>query len=259
MSYKKWIVPSLIVLGALLIAVSIWGPQSQFGLESTEIELGQVLEKTGNVTFLNNEMPSAVQLKKNTSLHSRDSVRTGEISDASIRLNNQAEFKIIEKSEILLDQLDNGQILILIKSGDIYVEKFGGSPSFWVRKDGQLLSANDFILADRRHQNKLKEPLPPLETTDQISQFEIETLLNSKKTDFFKCYGQILQKNAQARGSVLISFTIQKQGQTTKIEISKSDIDDNNFKSCLMEIVARTQFKAFSGQAITTVFPLKFE
>ena len=80
-----------------------------------------------------------------------------------------------------------------------------------------------------------------------------------KKNDFFKCFGQLIQKNPLASGQVLISFTIEKMGSTTKVEISKSDILDSSFKSCLIEVVARTHFRAFSGASITTVFPLKFE
>jgi TonB family protein len=242
MSKNKWLVPGLIVFGTLLILISIWGPKSQFGLSSAD-----------------NEMPASVLLKKEVALHARDIIRTGEASDISIQWTNQGQFRVIEKSEILIDQLENGQPLVVVRSGDIYVEKFGAKPSFWIRKDGQLLSVVDFALADRQNAGKLKEPIPEQKTDNQITQFEIEALLNSKKTDFFKCYGQILQKNAPAQGSVLLSFTIQNQGQTTKIEVSKSDINDNTFKTCLMEVVARTQFKSFSGPPVTTVFPLKFE
>ena len=256
---NKWLVPALILLGSGLIAISIWSPKQQGARWAAENELAFVAETSGEVTVLNNEMPESVPVHVNSPLGAKDIVRTSENADASIKWKNEGQFRIMEKSEVLIDQLDNGQFLVVVRSGDIYVEKFGEKPSFWVRKDGQLQSSIDFALSDKSKLTKLKDPVPAKTNDNQISQLEIENLLNSKKTDFFKCYGQVLQRNAQAQGSVLIAFTILNQGQAAKVEISKSDINDASFKSCLTEVVARTQFKSFSGAPVTTVFPLKFE
>ncbi len=256
---KKWLVPALILIGSGLIIISIWSPKNQSDRSSAVNELALVIEKSGEVSVLNNEMPESVLLKENSPLGPKDIVRTGDNSDVSIQWKNDGQFRITEKSEVLIDQLDNGQFLVVVRSGDIYIEKFGAKPSFWVRKEGQLQSAVDFALSDKTKLTKLKDQVPVKTNDGQLSQFEIENLLNAKKTDFFKCYGQVLQRNAQAQGSVLIAFTILNQGQATKVEISKSEINDTAFKSCLTEVVARTQFKSFTGAPVTTVFPLKFE
>lgn len=256
---KKWMVPGLMILGIVLVLISIWGPQGGFSASKKEAALAYITEKTGATTLANNQMPAPVPIKVNQALYSRDILRTDENSDVLVQWDNEGQFRVSEKSEVLIDTLENGQPLVVVRSGEIVVEKFGRAPSFWVRKEGQLLSAVDFALADRKNLAKLKEAIPEKDNKSQLTQFEIESVLNAKKTDFFKCYGQVLQKNAQAHGQVLISFTIEKQGQTTQIEISKSDVADNNFKSCIMEVVARTQFKTFSGPPVTTVFPLKFE
>ena len=255
----KWIVPGFLSIGAILVIVSIWGPQSGFSPSRKEASLAYLAEKSGIVTVSNNQMPAPVPAKLNLSLYSRDLIRTDAGADALVQWANQGQFRISEKSEVLIDTLENGHPLVVVRSGEIVVEKFGEAPSFWVRKEGQLLSAVDFALADRKNLPKLKEALPEKDNKSQITQFEIESVLNAKKSDFFKCYGQALQRNATARGQVLISFTIEKLGQTTQIEISKSEINDNAFNSCVMEVVARTQFKSFSGPSVTTVFPMRFE
>jgi hypothetical protein len=259
MKKNVWLVPVLILIGTGLIFISIWAPQSQSSRQSSQNEMARVVEKMGDVTLMNNEMPDAVLLKVNTPLNAKDLIRTAENSDTSIQFSNEGQFHVSEKSEVLIDQLDNGHPLVVVRSGDIFIEKFGKEPSFWVREEGQLLSAIDFALSNKSKLSKLKDPVPSKSEQNQISQFEIENLLNSKKNDFFKCYGQVLQKNAQARGSVLLAFTILNQGQTSKVEVAKSDINESSFKSCLVEVVARTQFKAFSGPPVTTVFPLKFD
>lgn len=256
---KKWLVPALILVGLSLITISIWTPKTELGRNSSSDQVARVVEKMGEARVSNNEMPESVLLKVNSSLKPNDLIQTTNNSDIAIQWKNEGQFRVLEKSEVLIDQLENGQFLVVVRSGDIFVEKFGQSPSFWIRKDGQLLSATDFALSDKTKLSKLKDPVPTKSQDDQVSQAEIENILNSKKTDFFKCYGQVLQRNAQAQGSVLISFTILNQGQATKVEVSRTDINDSQFKSCLTEVVARSQFKSFSGSPITMVFPLKFE
>lgn len=256
---KKWLVPALILVGLSLITISIWTPKNKNARDGVADQIATVVEKSGESSVSNNEMPESVSLRVNSSLKAKDIIQTSDDADIAIQWKNEGQFRVTEKSDVLLDQLDNGQYLVVIRSGDLYVEKFGAPPSFWIRKEGQLLSAADFALSDKSKMAKLKDPIPTKQNDRQLSQVEIENTLNAKKTDFFKCYGQALQRNAQAQGAVLISFTILNQGQATKVEISRSEINDSTFKSCLSEVVSRTQFKNFTGSPITTVFPLKFE
>ncbi len=260
MKVKPWLVPALIAVGILLILVSILLPKNSSNRSAPGTDLGFLNEKTGSVVVQNYEMPQPIVLTPHFSLHPKDVIRTSANSEALIQLTNEGQFRIAENSEVLLDLLENQEPVVIVKTGDVFVEKFGqAAPFFWIRKDGQSLSAVDFALADKKNAPKLKEPIPDKTNSNTLSQLDIETVMSSKKNDFFKCYGQTLQKNPLARGQVLIAFKIEKNGQTTKIEISKSEILDNTFKTCLLEVVARTQFKSFSGAAISTIFPLKFE
>ncbi|MEQ1722800.1 MAG: AgmX/PglI C-terminal domain-containing protein [Pseudobdellovibrio sp.] len=258
MKKSNWIVPGLIVLGIALILISTWAPQKKFDLGFSK-KIAGVIEKTGSVKFQNSGMPADTEVKLNYQIDIRDILKTDEDSEALIEFSNGGQFRLAEKSEVLIDKLDTGSPLVVVRTGDIFVEKFGKAPSFWVRKEGQIYTAVDYALVDKKNASRLKEAMPQSQTREQLSQIEIEGILNSKKNDFFKCFGQLIQKNPQATGSVLISFTIEKQGHTSKVEISKSEILDAGFKSCLMEVVARTHFRAFSGSPVATVFPLKFE
>ena len=258
MKLKPWLVPALLGAGILIILLSLFGPKTSNRSQVTHGDLAFLSEKTGTVFVQNFEMPEPIILKTNFALHSKDSVRTDKQSDALIQFENEGQFRLSQNTEVLLELLDNNEPVVIVKNGEISIEKFGRAPSFWVRKDGKSLSAVDFALSDKKNAPKLKEQLPARQETT-LSQTDIEVVMSGKKTDFFKCFGQTLQKNPQARGQVLIAFKIEKNGQTTKIEISKSDIVDNTFKTCLLEVVARTQFKSFSGTPIQTIFPLKFE
>jgi hypothetical protein len=259
MKLNNWVVPGLIALGVALILFSTILPQQKFQLGFSKKKFAHIVEKSGQVKRLNNEMPVSSDVKVNESVDERDTIRTDVNSEAVIEFDNGGQFRVSEKSEVLVDTLDNGQPLVVVKTGDVSIEKFGKNPSFWVRREGQLNSAVDYALIDKKNSPRLIEAIPEAQSKEQMSQLEIETILNSKKNDFFKCFGQLIQKNPQSAGQVLIAFTIEKQGQTSKVEISKSDINDSHFKACLIEVVARTHFRPFNGNPITTVFPLKFE
>lgn len=259
MKRNNWFVPVVFTIGILLIAVSLWGPQSRFNFTFNQKHLARVTEKSGVVKLQNNEMSSETQVTIQYKIEALDVLRTESASEVVIEFQNGGQVRIAEKSEVVIDIMDNENPVVIIRTGEIFVEKFGSSPGFWIRSEGQLYSASDYVVLDRKSGSKLQEALPNLKDQEQISQPEIENLLNSKKNDFFKCYGQLIQKNPLASGQILISFTIERQGFTSKIEISKSDISDAHFKACLTEVVARTKFRTFTGNPITTVFPLKFE
>ena len=259
MKRSNWFVPTVITVGVVLIVLSIWAPQSRFLKNLSEKNLAHLVERTGVVKLQNNEMSAEISVNNNYKIEALDVLRTEDGSEAVVEFQGGGQFRMSEKSEVVVDILDNGSPLVIIRSGEIFVEKFGKSPGFWIRSEGQLYSASDYVMMDRKNGSKLMEPLPSQKAQEQITQAEIEVILNSKKNDFFKCFGQLIQKTPQATGQVLISFTIERQGLPSKVEISKSDIADPHFKNCLSEVVARTRFRSFTGEPIATVFPLKFE
>lgn len=259
MKQSNWLVIGLIFCGITLILVSVVLPRNKFHFNFSKSSLAQVIEKTGVATLYPAESSVEYELKNKTSLNLRDSVRTGHESELLIEFQNGGQLRLAANSEVLIDQLNESQPVALVKAGEIFIEKFGQGDSYWIRKDGQLFSAADYALLDKSKPTSTQKPSASSGLDEFISQPEIETLLNAKKADFFKCFGQLIQRNPQASGQVLVSFTIERSGATNKVEISKSDISDISFKSCLVEVVARTQFRQFSGPPITTVFPLRFE
>ncbi|MCC2677465.1 MAG: putative lipoprotein LipL45 [Pseudobdellovibrio sp.] len=259
MKRNNWFVPAVITAGIILIVLSIWAPQSRFIKNFSDSNFARLIERTGVVKLQNNEMSAEISINSNYKIEALDVLRTEPGSEAVIEFNGGGQFRISEKSEVVVDQLDNGNPLVVVRSGEVFVEKFGKSPGFWIRSEGQLYSASDFVVLDRKNASRLMDPLPSQKGLAQITQAEIEVILNSKKNDFFKCFGQLIQKSPQATGQVLISFTIERQGLPSKVEVSKSDINDPHFKNCLSEVVARTRFRSFTGDPIATVFPLKFE
>ena len=260
MKRNNWFVPVIIAIGLALIGFSLWAPQSNFNFGFNQKYFAILIEKTGTLKVQNSQMTAETEVDKSRyKIDILDVLRTEDNSEALLQFENGSQFRLAEKSEVVLDVMDNGVPLVVIRTGDIFVEKFGEKTSFWVRSEGQLYSSADYVLVDKKSGSRLKEQPNQQKDREQLSQLEIENTLNSKKADFFKCYGQLIQKTPQAAGQVLISFTIEQRGSTSKVEVSYSDINENSFKSCVSEVVSRTKFRSFSGAPVATVFPLRFE
>ena len=261
---KNRVVIGLIIIGLVLIMVSVFVPTRNLDLLASK--------EIAKITKINSDNPTGVitrgldqyddiPAKKGLKIRHLDLIKTAPLSDVLITFSQTGgEVRVLENSEILVEQTDDKTTLVTVRSGDVFIERFGKEPSFWVRKEGRQLTAMDYALSNEKNveslrQKGLKTALPE----DVLPQSKIEEILSSKKADFFRCYGQLIQKTEQAHGQVLISFEISPVGKVTKVEINRSDIQDKSFKACLSEVVARTVFPKFSGNAITTVFPLKFD
>ena len=197
MTKNSWIVPTLIVLGIGLIVLSLWAPQKKinFGSDSKKLKIATVLEKIGSLKVANNELSIDTEAQINYKIQIHDLLKTDAQSDALIEFNSGGQFRLVESTEVLLDVLESGQPVVILRSGDVLIEKFGKSPSFWIRKEGQMYSAVDFALLDKNTNSKLIGELENRTPSEQLTQIEIENTLSQKKTDFFKCYGQVIQKN----------------------------------------------------------------
>ena len=261
---KNRVVIGLIIIGIVLIMVSVFVTNRNLDLLASK--------EIAKITEINSDTPTGVitrgldqyddiPAKKGLKIRHLDLIKTAPLSDVLITFTQTGgELRVLENSEILVEQTDDKTTLVTVRSGDVFIERFGKEPSFWVRKEGRQLTAMDYALSNEKNveslrQKGLKTSLPE----DVLPQSKIEEILASKKSDFFRCYGQLIQKTEQAHGQVLISFEISPIGKVTKVEINRSDIQDKSFKACLSEVVARTVFPKFSGSAITTVFPLKFD
>lgn len=259
MKRNNWLVPGLIVIGVVLILLSIWVPQNKLSLNLSQNHLATILEKSGQILLGNNEMPAESELTIKSKIYSGDKVRSSEESDALIQFTSGAQIRLQPKTEVLFELQDNQQILLVVKTGDITIEKFSDSP-LWIRQNGQLYTAADYALLDKSTVNNPSavSRTENSELTD-LSHNEIETVLNQKKSDFFKCFGQLLQRSPHASGQVMLSFSVSPLGSVTNPEVAKTEISDRDFQACLLEVIARTRFRSFKGSPITTVFPIYFE
>lgn len=269
MTKNNWLIPSLIAIGLLSLALSFFIASRTEKQKTGQTPLARIELNLGKVFVLRKNMTQKDTLTKRAPLYALDSVETGADGDATMDFDSSYRIRVEENTLITLDQ-DEERIIIIIKRGDVQVENFGKDDTVYVSRDGVRWTATDY-----EQQYKKQTPtqtLPDLAPSgDNMPESSskradggltadfIQETLRLQRGAFFKCYTQLLQKTPGVVGQASLSFTIERSGKVFNAEVASSSITDATFKKCLVEALRRVEFKSFTGDAISTVFPLKFE
>lgn len=267
MAKNNWLIPSLIGLGALSLVLSlIISSQTEKQKVATRA-LARIDLNLGKVFVLRKNMTHKEALTRRASLYALDSVETGPDGDATMEFDSAYRIRIQENSLVTMDE-ENGHEVVIIKRGDLQVENFGKEGSVFISRDGVRWSATDYEMNFKKQPQS--QTLPDIAPTSEgspslpagaeglTSEF-IQDTLRAQRNSFFKCYTQLLQKTPGLVGQASINFTIERSGKISNPSISSSTISDDGFKKCLIDAIRRVEFKSFTGDPVTTVFPLKFE
>lgn len=268
MAKNNWLIPSLIGLGVLSLALSLFiSSQTEKSKVATR-PLARIDLNLGKVFVLRKNMTQKETLTRTASLYPQDSVETGPDGDATMTFDSAYRIRVQENSLVTLDEEYDRQV-ILIKRGDVQVEGYGRDGSVMISRDGVRWTATDYETNYRKQANA-QTNLPDLAPSTEgysrqqkageglTSEFIQETL-RTHRNSFFKCYTLLLQKTPGVVGQASIGFTIERTGKVSNPTVASSSIADQQFKKCLTEAIRRVEFKSFSGDPISTVFPLKFE
>lgn len=268
MAKNNWLIPSLIVVGLFSVALSLFIASQTEKQKPGARPLARLELNLGKVFVLRKNMTQKEKLGRKASLFALDSVETSADGDATMEFDSAYRIRIPENSMITIDE-ENERIVLIIKRGDLQVENFGREGSVYISKDGVRWSATDFEMNYKKQapQDTLPElapteseaAIPAAPAAEGLTSEQIQDTLKTHRSNFFKCYTQLLQKTPGVVGQASISFTIERTGKVNQAEIASSSITDAGFRKCLLEATKRVEFKSFSGDPITTVFPLRFE
>lgn len=266
MAKNKWFIPSLAILGVLFFALS-WFMSNRLDTDSPGLKpLGRVSYNSGEVSIFHKNMTEKEDLKKSLPLYYLDSIETGPDGDASLEFDGGLRMRMLDNVLLTVDQ-DQDKAVLILKRGDLQIENHSNDSNVLFSKNGQRLSLNEYENLLRREavQSGFPENAPPPgespaeETTDNLSSDYIQNTLKRQVPAFDKCYKQLLQRTPGIVGQVVMTFTIERTGRITDAEPSTSTIADADFKRCLSEAIRRVEFKSFTGDPITSTFPLNFE
>lgn len=260
------------VLGFLLLGLILVGLSTYFSFfagrtPEKEIRLARIDRETGKVYALRSGYTQRELVDKRVNLYNLDSVETLETGEAVLAFESAYRVRIYNNTLVTLERVDDQQgfhVVLIIKRGDIRIENFGRDGELFIAKNGDRVSASDYNSSPLA-QTPVEPPKPneafetPVSGDQGLSEEEIGTVMNNHRTSFFKCYTQLLQKEPSAKGNVSLSFTIENSGKLSVAEVTASQLQNEDFKKCLLEVLRRIEFRSFKGPAISTLFPLKFE
>jgi len=265
---KSQLVFGLFFLGLILVGSSIYFSFFSGSKWDDLQPLAQIERQSGKNFLLRSGYTQRSLIQKKESLGHLDSVETSDTGEALLTFESAYKIRLLSNTLITLERTQSQpspQILLIIKRGSISIENFGRDENLWISKNGEKVPASQYeqtSLAQARAQNPMAMASAESENQNAaqgLSEEEITTVMGTHRNTFFKCYTQLLQTDPSAKGSLSLRFQIENGGKTSSVEIAASQIDNKDFKSCLVEAVRRIQFRSFSGPVISTLFPLKFE
>lgn len=196
-----------------------------------------------------------------TSLNSLDTIETSENSKAEIVFPSGEKIHLLDNSKLLLDE-ENQNVQMILSRGDIEIQNYGSNEQISISYQGLKVQLREW---EAYKKNKVlsyedqKKALNTFQSDQKLSENYVADLIQNHKQKFLQCYNKFLQKSPGITGSVTLSFTIEKSGKISNPNVASSQFKDNEFKSCLFEVLKRIEFKAFEGEPISTVIPLNFE
>lgn len=267
MPEKNQLVFGFLLLGLILVGISTYysffAPQEQV----QEIRLGRIERETGKAYVLRNGYTQKENVDRKVNLFNLDSVETMETGEAILAFESAYRVRLSNNTLVTLEKIDDREsfhVLLIVKRGDVRVENFGREGELFIAKNGERISATDYN-SSALARAPVEPPQPneafsnPAPKDQSLAEAEIATTMNNHRSSFFKCYTQLLQREPSAKGNVSLSFTIENSGKLSVAEVTASQLTNEDFKKCLLEVLRRIEFRSFKGPSISTLFPLKFE
>lgn len=254
---KNWTLPLLVGLAVVFFGLSYFLSRSadqQAGLSP----LASAEEIRGTVYGLRKNSNKREKLVRSWSISSLDSMETGGDGEFLMKFETGFEVRVLDSTLLTLDK-EEDRVILIIKRGDVHIVKFGADGKLVISKEGRRFLAPEYELQYKNSKSALQLKSPQTGDSSQLSGQQIQDTLNAHKNDFYRCYTKLLQKTPGVSGQSNISFTIDPSGRVVSPSVSSSSLSDKSFQACLVEVIQRINFKSFSGDSISTVFPIKFE
>lgn len=261
MKQNKNLILTFFFLGLLLLGTAFLVSKWLDPVNPAAPVLARIEKISEPVFILKRHLTQQEQLRDSAPLRALETVSTGADGEALLTFPSDYRLKLKPNSEITLD-IEADRTIVYLKTGDVDVEASGREGSLFISKYGVRVSASEYKSNNKGDLGlkapELRETKNP-ESKEGLSPSYILETLKSQKNVFYKCYTQLLQRTPGVTGEASLSVTIETNGKISRSEITSSNLNEPAFKKCLIEAVNRIEFKAFHGEAITTVFPLQFE
>ena len=272
---RQYLTAALALLGIFFLTISFFSLKSNSPTTNL-IRVATLIHETGKIEVIRAGLTQRSKVETRTDLNNFDSVETFEIGEATLIFENGFHVRVFENSLLTLEKVndpENEHVVVVIKRGDIRIDKKGRANELVIAKGGERVDALAYDDSPT-HQRAAAaaETNPALRedehvasnasTNPSLTDEEISGTMNNHRSSFLKCYAHLAQKNPHIKGESTLTFTIENSGKPTMLSIASQlspKVPDDEFNRCLKEVVQRITFKPFSGPQVSTIFPLKFD
>jgi hypothetical protein len=294
-SSQSWF---FLVIGISLLAIAYFWPRIFAKMKQPNV-LATVISTKGTTEWISRQALANKVPQKSSLVKFNESLATGSDGEMVLRFKRGAEIRLLPSSFVTLIRKANSTLLTLrkgeieiIKEGEgnsLLISQNGQdrplreyeSPTnqaeLWI--DPQSIDTVKSVEAApipiqttlegspsalTSNYEPAKDRLSPV-TEQQTKDFQaqIRTMISDRvgrqKNHLFRCYSILIQTKKSAQGKIDLHFTVNNSGKVEDPMIVKTDIQDQKFEKCLLQVIKRTDFKSFQGQKISTYLPLRFE
>jgi hypothetical protein len=268
MSSKKLLLLTALVLGGLaLLAIAFLAPWAN---ESTQSSIGvRVLRQSGTLKLYSQNFTRRSLVAAEAKLENLDTLETDGNGLASLIFENLYRIQVLENSILTIESFESPDgekiLVLLLKRGDLKVEQVGREGSVLIGKNGKRIDAADYNDSDLKQESTepldIQEQAYSEELTQKVglTEAEISQAFALRKSAFFRCYTQLLQRSPDVTGALAFQLIIEPTGKISSAEVVNSNFKDPDFHNCLLDVIKRLEFKSFDSAPISTLFPMSFE
>jgi TonB family protein len=87
----------------------------------------------------------------------------------------------------------------------------------------------------------------------------IRRIVNKRKSSFKVCYRKALADNPQAKGEIVVRFTVSPTGRVSTVEVRDVSLHSQTTEACVQRVMRRLRFPEWNGHARASVeYPMIF-
>jgi hypothetical protein len=254
--------------------------------------LAEVVKTTGPVFIRPGPAGQFRPLRVGESLLPKDEVKTEREGRLLIRSTTGYELELTPETQMTLDHWtqNNGPQYFSVARGSFQLVKSGQAGRLFIMSEGRMyapekapvLYKDSFsIQLNSSHTttssaggpavnppapqpiiNRRGQPMPDkglAEESTTLSNSYIESVLIGRAPLFRRCQLTSVRDKGNSSGLVTVAFRVLNDGRTDQARVVSSTLLNAALEACVVDVLSRTQFKAFTGEPLYLSYPLRFQ
>jgi len=258
---RNWLLVVGFLIGASIIAFHQQLIDFLKSREDHRAILAQISKSEGTVE-IRDENQKTMTLQVGSPIRDQDTVLVGGGHHANIKFNDGLEVELNPGSIAFFENSDRAIFVTLRSGGFKGIARGNQKEKVLFVKDGAVLDplGRNIMQPPLKFEEEKSEPAPePTVASDTLTDAQITRTMAHLRSPLLKCYAATLKNNAESKGEIYLSFTIEPNGDVSLVKILQETFKDERLIKCVSEVIQRTRFDSFKGDPIVVNYPIYFE